>query len=136
MGDFAFGGIFIALAIFLFAFTTILGWSHYGGKAVEYLAGEKGETAVRVYKVIFIAMIVLGSALTSSLAWDISDTFNGFIMISNLIGVLALAPLVRRITKNYIDRRLKHREGVKPMLSHFPDIEAEHIRKIEETGEE
>ena len=136
VGDFAFGGIFIALAILLFAFTTILGWSHYGTKAVEYLAGSKAKTAGRIYKVVFVLMIVSGSVMTSSLAWDISDTFNGFMMIPNLIGVLALAPLVRKLTKNYIDRRLKHRTDVKPMLSHFPEIEAEHAKKIAETGED
>lgn len=136
VGDFSFGGIFIALAILLFAFTTILGWSHYGSKAVEYLAGSKAKTATKVYKTIFVLVIVVGSVLTSSLAWDISDTFNGLMMMPNLIGVLSLAPLVRKITKNYLDRRLKHRTDVKPMLSHFPEIEAEHIRIIEETGEE
>ena len=49
-----------------------------------------------------------GALLTSSLAWDISDTFNGLMMVPNLIGVLALSGLVVKITRNYIDRNLKH----------------------------
>lgn len=100
----SFGEIFVAVAMLLFAFTTVLGWSHYGSKAVEYLLGEK---AVKVYKVIFVLMISSGAVMTSSLAWDISDTFNGLMMVPNLIGVIALAPLVNRITKNYVNRRLK-----------------------------
>ena len=100
--------------MFLFAFTTVLGWSHYGTKAWEYLFGTK--TAV-IFKVIHIATIMLGAVMTSSLAWDISDTFNGLMMLPNLIGVLALAPLVVKITKNYVDRELKGK-AVEAMLSY------------------
>ena len=134
-GGFELGKYFIATAILLFAFTTVLGWSHYGTKAVEYLAGSKALIATRIYKFIFVAMIVLGALMTSSIAWDISDTFNGLMMLPNLIGVLALSPLVMKLTKNYVDRRIKGKD-VKPMLSHFPEIEEEHIRKIQETGED
>lgn len=135
IGDFELGRCFIALAILLFAFTTVLGWSHYGTKAMEYLAGENGQTAVKVYKVIFVLMIVSGSVMTSSLAWDISDTFNGMMMIPNLIGVVSLAPLVRKITTNYVDRRIKGKKE-EPVLSFFPEINAENAKKIAETGEE
>ncbi len=101
------GEIFIALAILLFAFTTVLGWSQYGSRGIEYLFGEK---AVKVYQVIFVLMILSGAVMTSSLAWDISDTFNGFMMIPNLIGVLSLIPVVVKITRNYVDRTLKHKD--------------------------
>ena len=57
-------------------------------------------------------------------------------MIPNMIGVLTLSPLVLKITKNYVDRRIKGRTDIRPMLSYHPDIEAEDIRLIEETGEE
>ena len=103
-----------------FAFTTVLGWSQYGSKAVEYLFGIKG---VKVYKVIFVLMIVSGSVMTSSLAWDISDTFNGLMMIPNLIGVVALSPLVFKITRNYTNRKIKG-SAEKPMYSYDPDIQA------------
>ena len=99
-----FGEKFIAVAMFLFAFTTVLGWSHYGSKAWEYLFGTKSTV---VFKVIHLCTIMLGAVMTSSLAWDVSDTFNGLMMIPNLIGVVALFPLVMKITNNYVDRNLK-----------------------------
>ena len=136
IGNFEFGKYFIALAILLFAFTTILGWSHYGTKAVEYLAGEHAPIVTIIYKVIFVLMILSGAIMTSSIAWDISDTFNGMMMIPNLIGVLSLSPLVMKLTKNYVDRRLKGKTDVEPMLSHFPDIQEEHATLVKETGEE
>ena len=114
------GKWFIAIAMLLFAFTTVLGWSQYGSKAVEYLFGVKG---VKVYKVIFVLMIVSGALMTSSLAWDISDTFNGLMMIPNLIAVVLLSPLVYNITRNYVNRKLKGKD-IKPMFSFDPEIQA------------
>lgn len=108
------GSRFVAIAMFLFAFTTVLGWSHYGTKAWEYLFGTK--TTV-VFKIIHICTIMFGAVMTSSLAWDISDTFNGLMMFPNLIGVVALFPLVMKITKNYVDRKLKGKD-VAPVLSY------------------
>ena len=117
---FSFGNIgsrFVAIAILLFAFTTVLGWNHYGTKAWEYLFGVKSTI---VYKVIHLVMVLFGALLTSSLAWDISDTFNGLMMIPNLIGVIALSGLVRKITKNYLDRHVRHLD-VEPLLTAFPE---------------
>ena len=108
------GEMFVAIAMFLFAFTTVLGWSQYGAKAIEYLFGVK---SVAVYKVIFVLMISSGAVMTSSLAWDISDTFNGLMMIPNLIGVVALLPMVARITRNYLNRKLKGSDEA-PMISY------------------
>jgi len=124
----AWGGKFIAVAILLFAFTTVLGWDHYGTKAWEYLFGTK---ATVVYKVIHLVTIMCGALLTSSLAWDISDTFNGLMMVPNLIGVLALSGLVMKITKNYVDRKLKNKD-IKPMLSVFPEIQEEQEKALKE----
>ncbi len=124
------GGKFIAIAIFLFAFTTVLGWDHYGTKAWEYLFGTK---SVKVYKVIHLVTIFLGAVMTSSLAWDISDTFNGLMMLPNLIGVIVLSPLVMKITKNYLQRRKG--ADVEPMLSVFPEIQEEHAKAIKENSE-
>lgn len=115
------GEWFVAVAMLLFAFTTVLGWSQYGSKAVEYLFGTK---AVKVYKVLFVLMIASGAIMTSSLAWDISDTFNGFMMVPNLIGVVALFPLVIKITKNYVNRKLKNKDE-KPMLSYDEELQKE-----------
>ena len=69
-------------------------------------------------------MILSGALMTSSLAWDISDTFNGFMMVPNLIGVVSLFPLVIKITKNYVDRKIKKKD-VAPVLSYDEAIEAE-----------
>jgi len=122
-GDFfgAPGTWFVAIAMLFFAFTTVLGWSQYGSKAVEYLFGAKG---VKVYKFIFVAMILSGAIMEGGLAWDLSDTFNGLMMIPNLIGVLALMPLVLKIVKNYVDRKIKGKD-IAPMLSNDPEIQAE-----------
>ena len=131
-GGINFGSMFIAIAVFLFAFTTVLGWSHYGSKAWEYLFGTK---SVIGYKVFFVIMIMSGAIMTSSLAWDISDTFNGLMMIPNLIGVLALSGLVRQITKNYVDRRLLHK-NVKPMLSYDPEIQKMQEESLDKKSDE
>lgn len=60
----------------------------------------------------------------ANLAWDIADTLNGMMMLPNLIGVLVLSPVVVRITRNYVDRKLR-RKDIEPMLSNFPDIQKE-----------
>lgn len=129
---FAWGGIgekFIAIAMFFFAFTTVLGWSHYGSKAWEYLFGAK---TTFVFRIIHVSTVIFGAILTSSLAWDISDTFNGLMMIPNLIGVIVLAPLVVKITKNYL-RRVKKGEKIEPMYNADPEIQAEElVRQINE----
>ena len=117
----SFGPAFIAIAILLFAFSTVLGWSHYGSKACEYLFGTKSTI---VYKVVFVLMIFIGCTMNLGLAWDLSDTFNGLMAIPNLIGVIALSPVVMKITKNYVARIIK-KEDVKPMLSVFPEIQEE-----------
>lgn len=108
------GQKFVAIAMFLFAFTTVLGWSHYGSKAWEYLFGAK---TTFIFRIIHVCTVIFGAVLTSSLAWDISDTFNGLMMIPNLIGVLVLCPIVFRITKNYIDRNIRKKD-VAPIISY------------------
>lgn len=125
------GEWFVAIAMLLFAFTTVLGWSHYGSKAVEYLFGMK---AIKVYKVIFVLMIVSGAVMTSSLAWDISDTFNGLMMVPNLIGVVVLSPTVVKITRSYVNRKIKGKEE-EPVLSFFEDIQAEHAKAVKNGDE-
>ena len=115
------GGAFVAVAIMLFAYSTVLGWSHYGSKACEYLFGTKSTI---VYRVIFVIATFGGAVMGENLAWDIADTLNGMMMIPNLIGVIVLSPLVYKITKNYVDRKIKN-IAVEPMLSVFEDIQEE-----------
>lgn len=123
------GPAFIAVAILLFAFSTVLGWSHYGTKAFEYLFGSK---ATVIYRVIFIVFILGGATMSLDLAWDLSDTFNGLMAIPNLIGVIALAPIVGKITKNYVARRMKGK-NVEPMLSAYSDIQRMQARALNES---
>ena len=117
----SFGPKFIAISILLFAYSTTLGWSHYGTKAVEYLFGTTGS---RIYKVVFVCMTVVGATMKLGLAWDLSDTFNGLMMIPNLIGVLALSGTVVDITRNYFARRVRG-EDIEPMWSAFEEYQKE-----------
>ncbi len=123
------GEWFVVVAIALFAFTTVMGWSYYGAKVTEYLFGV---TVAKIYRVVFVMLIVLGAIMDSNLAWDISDTFNGLMMIPNLIGLLACVPTIIKLTGNYIDRHIKG-INVLPMLSYDHDIETE-ARKAVEKG--
>jgi AGCS family alanine or glycine:cation symporter len=122
------GTWFVAIAMLFFAFTTVLGWSQYGSKAVEYLFGTKG---VKVYQFVFVAMIVSGAVMEGGLAWDLSDTFNGLMMIPNLIGVISLLPLVLKITKNYVDRKIVGKD-VAPLLSYDEEIQKEMEQSLNE----
>lgn len=121
-------GKILAIAILLFAFSTTLGWSFYGTKALEYLLGTK---ATIVYKIIFVLFIIVGCTMKLGLAWDISDTFNGLMALPNLIGVLSLSGIVVAITKNYIHRRIKKDDvNALPMISAYSDIHEEQHEKL------
>ena len=103
------GSKFVSIAVMLFAFSTILGWSYYGERAVEYLFGLK---ALPIYKLIFILIIFLGCNASLSLVVDISDTFNGFMALPNLIAVTLLSGQVIEMTKDYIKRVKAGKETV------------------------
>lgn len=102
------GGIIVTIGLIFFAFSTILGWYYYGSKCLEYIAGVK---AIRFYKWIWIAFCFFGAVYKVGFVWNISDTFNGLMAIPNLIGLLALSPVVFVMTKNY--EKKKQREKVK-----------------------
>ncbi len=93
-----FGGIFVAVCLFFFAFTTIIGWYFFGEQNVKYLFGTK---AAKVYAVIVVGFILLGSALKVDLVWDLADCFNGLMVIPNLLGILALSGVVGGLFKEY-----------------------------------
>lgn len=117
----SYAGKILAILILLFAYSTVLGWSFYGTRAVEYLFGN---FATKIYKVIFVLVVVAGSTMSIDLVWELSDTFNGLMAITNLIGVLSLSGLVVKITKNYVDRNItKKTPDAKPMLSAYPDVQ-------------
>ena len=99
-----FGDKFVAIAILLFAFSTLLGWSYYGEKSTEYLFGLK---AVFLYKIIFIIVIYFGCTASLDLVWSISDTLNGFMAIPNLIAITLLSKEVKLMTRNYLNKTIK-----------------------------
>ena len=109
----ALGSKLIAVCILLFAYSTVLGWSCYGCKAVEYLFGAGAGT---FYRVLFVALMPVGAVMRLDLAWTLSDTFNGLMMLPNLIGVIALSGTVVRITQNYLARKL-YGSPAPPLLS-------------------
>ena len=93
-----FASVFVALALMLFAFTTILGWSLYGSRCVQYLFGLKVSKA---YQVLFIIVVVVGAVASLDVVWDIADTFNGLMAIPNFIALFALSGVVAKLTKEY-----------------------------------
>lgn len=97
------GAIIIAVGLALFAFSTVLSWSLYGTRCVEFLFGNK---AVKPYQIIFIIVIFVGATMDLALAWDIADTLNGLMAIPNLIGVIALSGVVVRETKRHFAEKV------------------------------
>jgi len=90
--------LFVAFALMLFAFSTVLGWSLYGTRCVQYLFGLKG---VKVFQVIFVIVVVVGCVSPLSVVWDLADTFNGLMAIPNFVGLFALSGVVAAETKKY-----------------------------------
>lgn len=93
-----FGNIFIAICMFFFAFSTIIGWYFFGETNVKYLFGQK---AVKIYAVLVCIMIVIGSGLKVDLVWTMADTFNGLMVIPNLIALLALTGSVIKLSGEF-----------------------------------
>ena len=93
-----FGVVFIAIALLFFAFTTIISWTYFGEANVKYLFGKK---AVNIYKVLVLGFVVWGSTLEVGLVWELADMFNGLMVIPNAIGLIILAPEVKKIFKDY-----------------------------------
>lgn len=98
------GEIFVTISITLFAFATIIGWSYYGEKCVEYLYGKQN---ILIYKALCIVFTLFGSVMKLDLVWSISDTFNGMMAIPNLIALLFLSNQVVSETKKYLNNKKK-----------------------------
>ncbi len=133
-----FGTVVYSVIIPLFGFTTIVAWSYYGEKAVEYLfrkTGEKGrKISILVFKIVYILLVVVSALINGELAWAISDTFNGLMALPNLIGLVIMSGLVARIAKNYFQR--KKGEDVTPMLSAYPEVNEQFIQDEAKGSEE
>lgn len=94
----SFGDIFVAICLLFFAFSTVLSWHFFGQINVQYLFGKK---AVKVYSIIVVAFIIVGSTLKVDLVWELADFFNGLMVIPNAMALLALSGVVAGISKKY-----------------------------------
>ena len=132
------GTILYTIMLPLFAFTTILAWSYYGEKSVEFLFSKAGDKAKKiaklVFKIAYVLLVIAAALMSSDLLWDISDTFNGLMALPNLIGLVFLGGLVAKLTKNYFDR--KKGKNVEPMLSAYPDQNEEFKADLQAEGAE
>lgn len=93
-----FGEVFIAICMFFFAFSTIIGWYFFGEANIKYLFGSK---AVKIYAVLVCVCIVVGSAQRVDLVWNMADCFNSAMVIPNVIGLWALSGMVKKVHKDY-----------------------------------
>ena len=94
------GPLILVVGIISFAFSTILGWTYYGERCVEYFAGKKG---LIPYRVLYIAVAVIAPVVALDVVWDIADILNALMAIPNLIAVLLLSPVIVKETKKYLD---------------------------------
>ena len=92
----SFGDIFIAVCLFFFAFSTILGWHFFGAINVKHLFGQKG---TKIYSMLVVVFIIIGSTLKVDLVWSLADFFNGLMVIPNALALLALSGVVVGISK-------------------------------------
>lgn len=94
-GDF--GNVFIAICMLFFAFTTIIGWYYFGEVNVRHLFGDN---ATKIYAIIVVICVILGSTLKVDLVWDMADMFNGLMVLPNLIALLACMKVITTISKD------------------------------------
>ena len=101
-----FGSIFIAICMFFFAFSTIIGWYFFGEANIKYLFGPK---AVKIYTVLVCVCVVLGSVAKVSLVWDMADCFNSMMVIPNIIGLVFLSKVVKSVHDDYYNNFRKNK---------------------------
>lgn len=94
----------VAVSTALFSYSTIIGWSYYGEKAVEFLAGEK---AIMPYRAIFVIFVFIGSVSALELVWNFSDIANAMMAIPNLIAIIVLSKVVKNETDRYFRGEMK-----------------------------
>ncbi len=93
------GPVILVVGIISFAFSTVLGWSYYGERCLEYLAGRR---ALFLYRVLYVAVAALAPVAALDLVWTVADTLNALMAIPNLIAVLLLSGVVVRETERYL----------------------------------
>ena len=104
------GSMFVAVCLFFFAFSTVLGWYFYGESNVRYLFGKKG---VKPYLIVVCVIIIIGSLVQVETVWNLADCFNSLMVLPNIVGVLALTGVVKKYYKDYKENFLpNHPEDV------------------------
>ncbi len=93
------GPVVLTVGLLTFVFSTILGWSYYGERAVEYLIGRKG---ILPYRILWVIAVYVGSVSTLAFVWDFSDMTNALMAIPNLIALLFLSGVIAKETKTYL----------------------------------
>ncbi|WP_415755315.1 alanine/glycine:cation symporter family protein [Pseudomonas leptonychotis] len=92
------GGYILTIALVVFAFTTILGWSYFGEKCWEYMVGTK---SILPFRILWVVAVPFGAIAQLDFAWLVADTLNGLMAIPNLLSLLLLSPIVVKLTKDY-----------------------------------
>ncbi|MDY6934332.1 MAG: sodium:alanine symporter family protein [Spirochaetota bacterium] len=92
------GGAVVSIGILFFAYSTILGWSYYGEKSIEYLLGER---SIKPYRMLWVISVFIGAVLKIDLIWTFSDIMNGLMALPNLIALIALSGIVKMETVRY-----------------------------------
>ena len=95
-------GAILAVCLLFFAFSTILSWHFFGEVNVKYLFGKK---AVKVYSLIVVVFIIVGSTLKVDLVWELADFFNGLMVIPNALALIALSRVVAEICRKYSGKK-------------------------------
>jgi AGCS family alanine or glycine:cation symporter len=96
-----FGNYVVAISLAIFAFTTIIGWSFYGERCIEFLFGVK---AIVPYRVVWILAIPVGATINLGLIWLIADTLNAMMALPNLVALLLLSPVVFKLTREHFEK--------------------------------
>jgi AGCS family alanine or glycine:cation symporter len=92
------GGYILTIALVVFAFTTILGWSYFGEKCWEYMVGTK---SILPFRILWVVAVPFGAIAHLEFAWLVADTLNGLMAIPNLLSLLLLSPIVVKLTKDH-----------------------------------
>ena len=97
-----YGGWVVTIGLIFFAYSTTLGWCYYGEKCATYVFGDK---SVPIYRVIYVATVMLGTVLSMDMVWTAADTFNGLMAVPNLIALLLLSKVIVQETRDFKAKR-------------------------------
>ena len=97
-----YGGWVVTIGLIFFAYSTTLGWCYYGEKCATYVFGDK---SVPIYRVIYVATVMLGTVLSMDMVWAAADTFNGLLAVPNLIALLLLSKVIVQETRDFKAKR-------------------------------